>query len=114
MNHKPSHNIDEKEKTMKQKSNCNICPLPICSLPEVLTPKQMKLAMVEIDIVAKEASEVLRITTASFYHHLSNPNKYPVQNKRISDYLKAKLQEKAIGETPIEIHVVKSKGKSHV
>jgi hypothetical protein len=97
-----------------KKSNCDICPLPICNLPELLTPKQMKLAMVEIDIVAKEAAEILRITTASFYHHLSSPSKYPVQNKHISDFLKAKLQEKVIGETPIDIHVVGSRRKSHV
>ena len=83
---------------MKKRICTNECPLPICNLPDLLTPKQMRMAMIHLGIVNKEIAAATNMCTSTVGGTLTVPNKFSMTNRhKVSDYLKAKLIEKSNG-----------------
>jgi len=79
---------------MKPRICTNECPLPICNLPDLLSPKQMRMAMIHLDISYKQISKVLNMTKSGIGNYVLYPENCREKNRWISDYLKQKLTDK--------------------
>ena len=79
---------------MKKKVCTDECPLPICNLPDLLSAKQMRMAMIHLGLINKEIATDLNMNVSTVLG-IHTAQKYSDVNKRrVSDYLKAKLTEK--------------------
>jgi hypothetical protein len=76
---------------MKKRECINECPLPICNLPDVLSPAQMRMAMIHLNISYKMMESDLNMVTSAISHGMHDAKKCPAHHKKISDYLKDKL-----------------------
>jgi len=79
---------------MKKKKICTEnCPLPVCDLPDLLTPKQMRIAMTQLDLSYKQMTDALHMGRSAVSNFMLYPDKCREKNRWISDYLKSKLLE---------------------
>ncbi len=79
---------------MKPKICTDECPLPICNLPDLLSPKQMRMAMTHLELTYKQMSHALHMGESAICNYMRGPENCREKNKWISDYLKQKLTEK--------------------
>ena len=70
------------------------CPLPICNLPDLLSPKQMRMAMIELGLGFKQMTDDLHANQSALSIYVNYPERVPSRNRWVSDYLKAMLTEK--------------------
>jgi hypothetical protein len=82
------------DKTSTSKICTETCPLPICNLPDLLSPKQMRMAMIELELGYKQMTDDLQMNSTNISTSVNHPVRLPKPNRKVSDYLKAKLTEK--------------------
>ncbi len=76
----------------KFKCNCihySQCPVPVCKLPEILTPQQIRAIIAFYDLCNKKIAFELDIHTSTLYSLLraKYPGELPIYNK-LSEYVK--------------------------
>ena len=94
---------------MKKKELCcnySQCPVPVCKLPEVLTPQQIRAIIAFYDLCNKKIAFELDIHISTLYsmlrgkdqysHWPKNPAEFPAYNK-LSEYVKKIVVENKKG-----------------
>ena len=87
---------------MRKITCCNYsqCPIPVCKLPEVLTPQQIRAIIAFYDLCNKKIAFELDIHTSTLYSLLraKHPGELPIYNK-LSGYVKKIIVSKHLTTT---------------